>query len=79
MGNMMNTTTNQGDSMAEDTETEASTEEAEVKEKKPRVNVLWECPKCKQTVTLHFKAKYPPTCSSKMHSTTGTVVMEQKK
>ena len=75
----MNTTTNQGDSMAEDTETETSTEEAEVKEKKPRVNIRWECPKCGSGVTLHFKAKYPPTCSSNRHSTTGTVVMEQKK
>lgn len=77
MENMMNTTTNQGDSMAEETET--STEDVEVKEKKPRVNIRWECPRCGQRVTLHFKAKYPPTCSSTKHSTTGTVVMEQKK
>jgi ribosomal protein S27AE len=62
--------------MAEDTESEAA---EVVKEKKPKMSVKWECPKCGQGIVLHFKAKYPPTCGSRSHSTTGAVVMEQKK
>jgi rubrerythrin len=66
--------------MAEETEPETTEESTEaIKEKKPKVSVKWECPKCGQAIVLHFKAKYPPTCGSKKHSTTGVVVMEQKK
>lgn len=62
--------------MAEDTDTDTETE---VKEKKPRISIRWECPKCDNGITLHFKAKYPPVCSSTKHSTTGAILMEQKK
>ena len=62
--------------MAEDTEPEAA---EVVKEKKPKVSVKWECPRCGQGIVLHFKAKYPPICSSNKHTTTGAVVMEIKK
>lgn len=54
------------------------TEATKVKERKPRVNVKWECPKCGESVILHFIAQYPPTCSSKKHSASGTIVMVKK-
>jgi Zn finger protein HypA/HybF involved in hydrogenase expression len=65
--------------MAEDTGAEPTESTEVIKEKKPKVNVKWECPRCGQSIVLHFKAKYPPTCSSNKHTTSGATEMVVKK
>lgn len=48
-------------------------------ERLPKRKDRWVCPKCGESITLHVKATYAPTCNSSKHSTTGSVSMELKK